>query len=161
MEILDFSFALAVLVSIIGVVMFAIFRLNPAKDAQKAGAAGVKSMYEVYNLQVNDVMKLKDNQIKRLNAKLNEYAEDEEPDQAGAPAVNVLEGLKPLLASRNINPAILDLPFVKNLIKKYTKDMNIEDIAAIAQQFGIAKGSGQSGIPDSSTASTDGKSQYF
>jgi len=161
MELLDFSFAIAVLASILGVVMFGLFRLNPAKDAQKAGAAGVKSMYEVYNSQVTDVMKLKDSQIKRLNAKLNEFTEEEEAPAGEAPAVSALEGLKPLLASRGINPALLDLPFVKNLIKKYTKDMNIEDIAALVQQFGLSKGSNITGLPDSSTAQTSDESRYF
>jgi len=131
-------------------------RLNVTKKGVKAGDSSIKEMYSVYNQQVNDVLKIKDKQISSISAKLRSL-ESEEYEEEEKPAMN-LEGIKPLLASRGINPALLDLPFVQNLIKKYTKDMSIEDITQLISTFA---GNKQPTQPDSSTAQTGQNPNYF
>jgi len=158
-EFTDLAAILSFLVVGSGLIMFYISRQGQTKSAVKAGAAGISEMYKVYNTQVADVIKIKDSQIKRLNSKINELSYDDEPETEDK--TPKLDGLKPLLASRGINPAILDMPFVKKLIAKYTKDMSLEDITGLAQQFGVIGKNNESGIPDESTASSNAESKYF
>jgi len=141
MEIEQVILILGVFVSVFAIVFMVLGRQNPSKKAQKSGSDGVSAMYNVYNQQVEDVLKLKDNQIKRLNSKISQLEPEEEGEEEAK--IIPLEGLKPLLASKGINPALLDLPFVQKLIKKHTKGMSIEEILALAQQFGLT-GSGKS-----------------
>jgi len=159
-EIIEYLTILTLAVMVFGSFLIWLSRQNKGKRAYKAGDEGVSAMYGVYNQQVDDVLKLKDNQIKRLTAKINtlesEYEEEEEEEPT-----KKLEGLKPILASRGINPALLDNPFVQKLIKKYTKDMGIEEIVTLAQQFGLFKGSNKPQSLDSGAASPTGTSQYF
>jgi len=122
--------------------MIGIFRLKPTKSAQKAGSDGVKEMYSVYNDQVKDVIKIKDGQIQRLMAKIRELDPVIEDNSAKQPIS--LESLRPILEERGINPAILTNPFVQKYIKKYTKGMGIDEILALAEQFGLLKGNKQS-----------------
>jgi len=51
-----------------------------------------------------------------------------------------LGALEKLAQERGINPALLKNPMLQKLIKKYTKGMGIEEIIAIADQFGLLKG---------------------
>jgi len=121
--------------------MIGIFRLKPTKSAQKAGSDGVKEMYSVYNDQVKDVIKIKDGQIQRLMAKIREL--DPIIDDNSSKEPISLESLRPILEERGINPAILTNPFVMKYIKKYTKGMGLDEILALAEQFGLFKGNKQ------------------
>jgi len=112
------------------------------KKATRIGQDSIKTMYETYNQQVRDVIKIKDSQIKRLNANLQQYTPDIEEDSTKQPVS--LESLRPILEERGINPAILTNPFVQKYIKKYTKGMGIDEILALAEQFGLLKGNQQS-----------------
>jgi len=142
LELLDFYSLIAVLGTLSTVAMIGIFRLKPTKTAQKAGSDGVKEMYSVYNDQVKDVIKIKDGQIQRLMAKIRELDPVNEDNSTKQP-IN-LESLAPILQERGINPELLKNPMINKLIKKYTKGMGIEEIIAIADQFGLLKGNKQS-----------------
>jgi len=131
----------AVLVVGSGVMLYAIKRHNPAKTAAKAGYDSIKTMYETYNSQVQDVLKIKDAQIKRLNAKMQQYEAPIEENTTKEP-IN-LDSLAPMLQERGINPELLKNPFLIKLIKKYTKGMNIDEILAIVNSLGILKGNKQ------------------
>jgi len=124
------------------VVMYGIRRHNPQKTAVKAGYDGIKTIYETYNTQVQDVLKIKDAQIKRLNAKMQQY---EAPIEENSPneAIN-LDSLAPMLQSRGINPTILKNPLIAKYIKKYTKGMGLDEVLAIADSLGFLKGNKQS-----------------
>jgi len=111
------------------------------KKAPRAAQDSIKTMYETYNQQVRDVIKIKDSQIKRLNANLQQYAPDIEEDSTKDPIS--LDTLRPILEERGINPAILTNPFVQKYIKKYTKGMGLDEILALAEQFGLLKGNKQ------------------
>jgi len=154
MELLDFYSLIAVLGTLSTVAMIGIFRLKPVKSAQKAGSDGVKEMYSVYNDQVRDVVKLKDGQIARLQAKVRELEPTIE-ESGGKEPIN-LDSLAPLLQQRGINPNILSNPFVTKLVKKYTKGMGLEEIMAIVDQLGLLKGTKQ---PIGETA-TNEQGQY-
>jgi len=141
LELYDLIFMTAVLVTGSGVFIYAIKRHNPAKTAAKAGYDSIKTMYETYNSQVQDVLKIKDAQIKRLNAKMQQYEAPIEEITTKEP-IN-LDSLAPMLQERGINPALLTNPIVSKYIKKYTKGMGIEEILAIVDQLGILKGNKQ------------------
>jgi len=148
LELYDMVFSLVVLGVGSGVLMYAIKRHNPAKVAARAGYDSIKTMYETYNSQVQDVLKIKDAQIKRLNAKMQVYEAPIEENSTKEP-IN-LDSLAPILQERGINPNILSNPLVSKYIKKYTKGMGIEEILAIVDQLGILKGNKQ---PQGQTAS--------
>jgi len=138
LELYDLVFMTAVLVTGSGVFIYAIKRHNPAKTAARAGYEGIKTIYETYNTQVQDVLKIKDAQIKRLNAKLQQYEAPIEENSTKEP-IN-LDSLAPILQQRGINPELLKNPLISKYIKKYTKGMGIEEIVALADQFGLLKG---------------------
>jgi len=124
---------MVVLGMVSGIVLYGINRLNPAKNAKKSGSDGVKDMYAVYSDQVKDILKLKDNHIKRLNREIQEdLGSDDETDQNN-PAK--YDDLKALAQEAGINPLILEMPFIKNQIKKYTKGMSIEEILSTVNQL--------------------------
>lgn len=160
LELYDLIAVLGGLGAVLGVIIYGIRRANPAKIAAKAGYDSIKSMYETYNTQVQDVLKIKDSQIKRLNAKLQ--AESPETDDNTPKESINLDSLAPMLQARGINPNILSNPVISKLIKKYTKGMGLDEILAIADQFGLLKGNkqSQSGDPVESLLQTN-KSAFF
>jgi len=138
LELLDVIAILGSLGAVLGVVMYGIRRHNPAKVAAKAGYDSIKTMYETYNTQVNDVLKIKDSQIKRLNAKI-QADNPENPELSTKEPIN-LDSLSPILQEHGINPALLSNPLITKLIKKYTKGMGLDEILEIVSQIGLLKG---------------------
>jgi len=143
-EIIDVLLILGVFLPLLFVGIWQLNRANPNKKAIKAGDNSIKSMYEVYNTQVSDVLKVKDKQIASLSAKLRSYEEEEEPTEA-QPVADLIKNpeIQKLLQTKGINPALLDNPIISKYIKKYTKGMSIEQVLEIAQQLGFLKGSKQ------------------
>jgi len=141
LELYDLVAILGSLGAVLGVVLYGIRRHNPAKVAAKAGYDSIKTMYETYNTQVQDVLKIKDAQIKRLNAKIQ--AESPITDDNSTKELANLDQLAPILQERGINPNILSNPVISKLIKKYTKGMGIDEILEIVNQFGLLKGNKQ------------------
>jgi len=127
-------------------VMFGLSRHNPAKKGTKTAQDSISSMYETYNTQVKDVLAIKDKQIKSLHNKIQQLEPDLEQPEANTPLE--LGALEKLAQERGINPALLKNPVIQKLIKKYTKGMGIEEIIAIADQFGLLKGNKQSQSKD-------------
>jgi len=119
-------------------------RANPNKKAIRAGDNSIKSMYEVYNTQVSDVLKVKDKQIASLTTKLRNY--EEEPEEEAPEVTDLIKNpeIQKLLQAKGINPALLDNPILQKLIKKYTKGMSIEQVLEIANSLGFLKGNKQS-----------------
>jgi len=138
LELLDLVAVLSILGGVLSVVMYGIRRHNPQKTATKAGYDGIKTIYETYNTQVQDVLKIKDAQIKRLNNKIQQYEAPIEENTTKEP-IN-LDSLAPMLQKRGLNPDILKNPLVLKYIKKYTKGMGLDEILAIVDQLGLLKG---------------------
>jgi len=139
LELYDMIFMIAVLGVGSGVFTYAIKRHNPAKTAARAGYEGIKTIYETYNTQVQDVLKIKDAQIKRLNAKLQQYEAPIEEEKPSKEPMN-LDSLAPMLQERGLDPNLLKNPLILKYIKKYTKGMSIEEIVQIAGSLGLIKG---------------------
>jgi len=150
LELYDLIAVLGSLGAVLGVVMYGIRRHNPAKTAAKAGYDSIKTMYETYNTQVQDVLKIKDAQIKRLNA-INQANNPEIEENATKEPIN-LDSLAPMLQERGLDPNLLKNPMINKLIKKYTKGMGLDEILSIVDQLGILKRIKQ---PQSQTAIND------
>jgi len=119
-------------------------RANPTKKALKAGDNSIKEMYNTYNQQVSDVLKVKDKQISSLSAKLRTYEGETEEEAPEVTDIIKNPEIQALLQAKGINPTLLDNPVLQKLIKKYTKGMSIEQILEIAQSLGFFKGNKQS-----------------
>jgi len=133
LETFDFLAILAVLGTAFGMVLYRNKGQNPGKKAIKSGETGVQEMYGVYTEQVKDIIKLKDNHIKRLNGELQQYS----TEPAGSDENNPVkyDDLKAMAKEYGINPLILEMPFIKNQIKKYTKGMTIEEIISTVKEL--------------------------
>jgi len=142
MEIIDLLAVIAILASVLGGVFGGISLLKRGQKTTKTAQDSISSMYSTYNQQVKDVLQIKDSQIKRLQNKIQQLEPNLEEDQTNTPIE--LGALENLAKERGINPAILKNPMLQKLIKKYTKGMGIEEIIAIADQFGLLKGNKQS-----------------
>jgi len=145
MELNDILLVLGIFLPLLFVGIWQLNRANPNKKALKAGDNSIKSMYEVYNTQVSDVLKVKDKQIASLTTKLHNFEDETEPEQA-EPVADLVKNpeIQKLLQAKGINPALLDNPVISKMIKKYTKGMSIEQILEIAQSLGFFKGNKQS-----------------
>jgi len=137
LELFDLIAILGSLGAVLGVVMYGIRRHNPAKTAAKAGYDSIKTMYETYNTQVQDVLKIKDAQIKRLNAKIQ--ADNPQIEEYSTKEPINLDSLAPMLQERGLDPNLLKNPMINKLIKKYTKGMGLDEILSIVDQLGILK----------------------
>jgi len=141
LELLDLIAVLSILGGVLSVVMYGIRRHNPQKTANKAGYDSIKTIYETYNTQVQDVLKIKDAQIKRLNAKMQQYEAPIEENSTKEP-IN-LDSLAPKMQQLGLDPNLLKNPLVTKLIKKYTKGMGLDEILAVVDSLGILKGNKQ------------------
>jgi len=140
-EILDVLMILGVFIPLLLVGVWQLNRVNPNKRAIKAGDNSIREMYNTYNTQVTDVLKIKDQQIKSLSTKLRNFEEETEEEQPQEVAELVKNPeIQKLLQQRGINPKLMDNPIIQKYIKKYTKGMSIEQVLEIAQQLGFLKG---------------------
>jgi len=134
-------------------------RVNPSKKGAKAADSSIKELFTVHNSQVTEVLKLKDKAISSLQAKIRYYEqeEEEEPEEKGLQ----FDELKALAVQYGVKPAIFDMPFVKNYIKKNLKGMSIEEILALGKQFGFIKGDIQLKKGDPNATTTPQNPDYF
>jgi len=154
-ELNDILLILGVFLPLLFVGIWQLNRANPGKRAAKAGDKSISDMYNTYNLQVQDVLKIKDKQIASLTTKLRNYEDDNEEEEPQEVAEMVKNPeIQKLLQAKGINPALLDNPIIAKYIKKYTKGMSIEQVLEIAKQLGLLKGNKQS--QDGITQSPDG-----
>jgi len=145
MELNDIFLILGIFLPVFFVAIWQLNRVNPTKKALKAGDNSIKEMYNTYNMQVNDVLKVKDKQIASLSTKLRNYEEEPEEEQPKEVADLVQNPeIQKLLQAKGINPALLNNPIIAKYIKKYTKGMSIEQVIEIANQLGFLKGNKQS-----------------
>jgi len=145
MELTDILLILGIFLPVFSVTVWQLNRLNPTKKGLKAGDSSISDMYQTYNQQVQDVLKVKDKQIQSLSAKLR--VSEEEPEQEESEQIVDLvknPEIQKLLQEKGINPSLLENPVIQKYIKKYTKGMSIEQVLEIASQLGLLKGNKQS-----------------
>jgi len=140
-ELIDLLAVIAVLVAVLGGVFGGIIMLKKGEKTTKTAQESISTMYKTYNTQVKDVLQIKDSQIKRLQNKIQQLEPELEQTTENTPLE--LGALEKLATERGINPALLKNPIIQKMIKKYTKGMGIEEIIAIAEQFGLLKGNKQ------------------
>jgi len=149
MELNEVLLFLGMFFPIFFVAVWQLNRMNPTKKAVKAGDNSIKEMYNVYNTQVSDVLKVKDKQIASLSAKLRNYeeeSEEEEEDDGVKPVT--FEEITALVDSKYPKYAKL-LPLVKKQIMDATKGMTMQEILSYVKQFTGDQQSQESPSPES------------
>jgi len=150
MEIVDFLMVLSILSLSFGMILYLISRYSPPKKAKRAGDSSISDLYEVFNTQVKDILKIKDTQISSLTSKLKRIETQEEPDLEESTGKQVtFEEIQALVNSQYPKYAAL-LPLAKKQIMEATKGMTMDQILSYVKQF---TGNKQSqGIPDPQSA---------
>jgi len=149
MELNETLLILGVFIPVFFVVIWQLNRLNPVKKSVKAGDSSVRSMYEVYNTQVTDVLKLKDKAISSLTAKLRNLEEDNEKEEED-------NGVKPVtfeeitgLVNTKYPKYAKFLPLVKKQVMDATKGMTMQEILEYVKSFTGNQQSQESSNPES------------
>ncbi len=134
MELLDVLLILGVFLPLLFVGIWQLNRVNPNRKAVKAGDNSIKEMYNTYNQQVQDVLKVKDKQIQSLSTKLRNYEQEdeEEPDNPVKPVT--WEEITALVTTQYPKYAAL-LPLAKKQIMDATKGMTMKEILGYVKQF--------------------------
>ena len=108
--------------------MYAIKRPNTGKKkVQESSSDSVGEMFDTSSRGYKDIIKVKDNQIRSLAAKLK-LNEDEIQDESIMEHVPSWEEIKELAKTQGINPLALEVPFIKKQVKSITKGMTIQEI---------------------------------
>jgi len=87
----------------------------------------VSDMFDTSSRGYKDIIKVKDNQIRSLSAKLN-LGKEESEDQGFLDQVPTWEDVKAIAKTEGINPLYLEIPMVKKEVKKLIAGMSIEEI---------------------------------
>jgi len=143
-ELTDIFLILGIFLPLLFVGIWQLNRANPTKKALKAGDRSISEMYNTYNMQVQDVLKVKDKQIASLSQKLRNYEEEPEEEEQQVSELVKNPEIQKLLQSKGIDPGLLNNPIISKYIKKYTKGMSIEQVLEIANSLGFLKGNKQS-----------------
>jgi len=134
MELNEILLFLAMFFPIFFVAVWQLNRFNPNRKAVKAGDNSIKEMYNTYNQQVQDVLKVKDKQIQSLSTKLRNYEQEdeEEPDNPVKPVT--WDEITALVTTQYPKYAAL-LPLAKKQIMDATKGMTMKEILSYVKQF--------------------------
>jgi len=149
LELFDLVMGLSVLGVLSGVILYGITRVSGPKKAKNKGDNSISDLYDVYNTQVKDILRIKDTQISSLTSKLKrlEAQEYEESPESDGKTVSY-EDLTALVKTKYPKLAPLMLVFKKQ-IKEATKGMEMEEILGYVQQFTENKGSESPSNPES------------
>jgi len=134
-ELLDLILALSVLGSVLGMVLFTITRISSPKKAKSKGDNSISDLYDVYNTQVKDILKIKDSQISSLTSKLKrieaqEYQDEPESNEED----NKFEEITALVKTQYPKMAPLLIVFKKQIMDA-TKGMDVKEILGYVKQF--------------------------
>lgn len=149
---------------VFGGVMWQLNRINPSKNkpkrAKEAADTSVSELYEVQTEQVKDIIKLKNNEIKSLQAKLR--IETEETEEIDPKDTQVqFEDIKTLVKKAYPQYGkFLDFPFAKKEIMKATKGMTLDEIITMVEDWTGKKIKDHSGLEQGITTDED-RPEYF
>jgi len=149
MELNEILLILGIFLPLLFVGVWQLNRVNPNRKAVKAGDNSIKEMYNTYNQQVQDVLKVKDRQIQSLSTKLRSFEseeEEEEPDNGVKPVT--WEEITALVNSTYPKYVNL-LPLVKKQVMDATKGMTMKEILQYVKQFTGNKQSEGTSNPES------------
>jgi len=130
MELNEVLLILGVFLPSFFVVIWQLNRLNPGKNRPKKGVdaadSSVSELFGVQTEQIKEIIKSKNNQIKSLQ---HQYRQDQDEIDPNISTPEVKYGdLKVLASEFGVNPLVMELPYVKKNILKYTKGMSMEEI---------------------------------
>jgi len=134
MELIEVLLVLGVFLPLLLVGVWQLNRLNPNKKASKAGDSSIKDLYEVYNTQVSDVLKIKDKSIASLQAKLRNFEEIDEPQDPTNEKLVTFEEITAIVNQTYPKYAPL-LPLMKRQIMEITKGMTIDQVLDYVKQI--------------------------
>jgi len=135
---------------VLGVFVWVTSRISGPKKAKNKGDNSISDLYDVYNTQVKDVLKIKDNQIASLTRKLKD---SEEESIQGESDINTdeakFEEITQIVKTQYPKMAPLLIVFKKQIMDA-TKGLEISEILGYVKTF---TGSKQSqGTPDPQSA---------
>ena len=98
------------------------------KKVQDESSDSVGEMFKTSSTGYKDIIKVKDNQIRSLSAKLSQFNDESEQDESLLEHVPTWEEVKQLAKTQGINPLMLEMPFIKKEVKKLIRGMSIQEI---------------------------------
>jgi len=140
-ELFDLILGLSVLGVLSGLILYGITKISGPKKAKSKGDNSISDLYDVYNTQVTDILKIKDTQISSLTSKLKRMEAQqyqEEPESNGED--QKFEQITALVKTQFPQYAPL-LILGKKQIMQATKGMDIKEILGYVKQFTQNKGS--------------------
>jgi len=118
----------------------------------------VSDMFDTSSRGFKDIIKVKDNQIRSLSAKLNLEKPDSE-DQGLLDQEPAWEDVKAMAKAEGINPLYLEIPMVKKEVKKLIKGMtseeileNVSELKKLAESKGFKFGNKKDGTSEDPVA---------
>ena len=106
------------------------------KRVQEQSSDSVSEMFDTSSRGYKDIVKVKDNQIRSLAAKLKLTEESEGQDQGSLlDQEPSWDDIKALSKTQGINPLLLEIPMVKKEVKKLIRGMSIQEIAENVGEF--------------------------
>jgi len=124
----------------------------------KESSDTVSEMFDTSSRGYKDIIKVKDNVIRSLQAKLNLEKQDGE-DQGLLDQEPTWEDVKALAKTEGINPLYLEVPMFKKEIKKLIKGMtigeiseNVAEIKKLAESKGFKLGTKKDGTSEDPVA---------
>jgi len=135
MELFDLVLGLSILGVVSVMVLVTITRLSSPKKAKSKGDNSISDLYDVYNTQVKDILKIKDTQIASLTSKLKRLEADNSPELQESNGKDItFEEIQAIVQSKypKASPLIL---LMKKQIMEVTKGMSKEQILGYVGQF--------------------------
>jgi len=140
---------------VLGVFVWVTSRLSGPKKAKSKGDNSISDLYDVYNTQVKDILKIKDTQISSLTSKLKRIeAQDVEELQESSGKQITFEEIQAFVNTKYPKAAPLVI-LLKKQIMDATKGMTREEILGYVKQFTESQGSKGSSDPQSIEYRTD------
>jgi len=140
-ELFDLVMGLSVLGVLTGVILFGITRISGPKKAKSKGDNSISDLYDVYNTQVTDILKIKDGQISSLTSKMKRLEAQMFPEETESnKEEGKFEELMALVKTQYPQYAPIAL-LAKKQIMEATKGMEMKEILGYVAQFTQNKGS--------------------
>jgi len=146
MELFDLVLGLSILGVVSVMVLVTITRLSSPKKARNKGDNSISDLYDVYNTQVRDILKIKDTQIASLTSKLKRLEAQDAPELQESNGKDItFEEIQTIVQSKypKASPLLL---LMKKQIMDATKGMSKDQILGYVAQFTGNKES--KGTPD-------------
>jgi len=141
MELFDLVLGLSILGVVSVMVLVTISRLSSPKKAKSKGDNSISDLYDVYNTQVKDILRIKDTQISSLTSKLKRLEAQDSPELQESNGNQItFEEIQAFVKTKypKASPLVM---LLKKQIMEATKGMSRDEILGYVTQFTENKGS--------------------